>query len=356
MKIKQPLEQVLSKTLFNKFHNYLTYSFSTKNGVFPFTEIASFNKDLTESIVKNGKESTDICNHENIVEYKSRDLKDDYGQIMCISSKDITVQYAKQGYKPKSKDDVNRMLNNQITLPKNTLMCLLIPSHTLFKINLGSDYFIKYGNNITQNISYTDIDKQYSLNTLLPLGNLEADNIFRLISQTINKDPNKEYFFDEITSKQVLPNNNLPTSITYMEFKEQESSPTHYHPTGERMLFIINKNSQSGATLNFCGINEAPDACPETERKISFPQNTLSVLRFPAYTHHKFFGEFNCISIHPQEGKKLIEAIEQGGNQKGFLELATIISKKIDNQKNNSNNLIEDIISTEQLNKKNVNL
>ena len=57
------------------------------------------------------------------------------------------------------------------------------------------------------------------------------------------------------------------------------------------------------------------------------------VLNFPPYTHHKFDGEFVCVSVHPREGINLIEALESGLLPKGFLESATVFSKTLDDKK-----------------------
>jgi hypothetical protein len=59
----------------------------------------------------------------------------------------------------------------------------------------------------------------------------------------------------------------------------------------------------------------------------------LSVLNFPPHTHHKFEGEFVCISVHPREGENLIEALQSGLLPKGFLESATVFSKTPNDKK-----------------------
>jgi hypothetical protein len=85
--------------------------------------------------------------------------------------------------------------------------------------------------------------------------------------------------------------------------------------------------SKSGVTLNFCGVNENPDDRKDSKVDIEFPKNSMMVLNFPLFTHHKFHGDFVCMSVHPKEGNKLIEATRSGTLPRGFLESATVFSQ-----------------------------
>ncbi len=97
-------------------------------------------------------------------------------------------------------------------------------------------------------------------------------------------------------------------------------------------MVIFTTDKPSSATLNFCGISENPDEREDSKVHLKFEENSIMVLNFPHYTHHKFCGEFVCVSIHPNEGLNLIEALQSGNLSAGFLKTATIFSKT--NQQN----------------------
>ncbi|MBL6664235.1 MAG: hypothetical protein ISQ34_00125 [Rickettsiales bacterium] len=152
------------------------------------------------------------------------------------------------------------------------------------------------------------------------------------LQRAIYEDKNNEYFYEEVTAKKYSPTKYNRSSGTLMNFETdllgvERRTESHYHP-GERSLYIVTTNKTAGVTLNFCGIVESPDDRKDCEVKLEFPKNSILSLNFPPYTHHKFNGEFICMSIHPREGANLIESLENGTLPKGFLESATVFSPK----------------------------
>jgi hypothetical protein len=145
----------------------------------------------------------------------------------------------------------------------------------------------------------------------------------------IHEHRQKQKFHQETTFVAYAPTKYLKNSGTPMDFEGLLSgtTPTHYHP-GERSLYIFTTNKDAGVILNFCGIKESPGKRKDCEVKLAFKKNSLNVLNFPPFTHHKFYGEFVCISIHPREGENIIQALASGTIPVGFLEFATILSEE----------------------------
>jgi len=174
---------------------------------------------------------------------------------------------------------------------------------------------------------------RYSMHTVC---NLEPDDAKRLtleLQTKIYRDYKKENFYEEVTSRVYPPTTFNPSSGTLMSFEavdinaqKGEATAMHYHP-GQRSLHIITTNKAAGVTLNFCGIAENPDEREDSKVHLDFPNNSMIVLNFPPYAHHKFHGEFVCLSVHPREGKNLIEKLRSGDLEGGFLESATVFSK-----------------------------
>jgi hypothetical protein len=164
------------------------------------------------------------------------------------------------------------------------------------------------------------------------------------LQERIFTDNRKERFYEEVTSIVDKPTEHNKSSGTLMNFERVEfgvdkTTDSHYHP-GDRRLHILTINKTAGVTLNFCGINENPDERKDCEVHLDFPKNSVMVLKFPAYTHHKFHGEFVCTSVHPRDGRNIIDALQSGTLSKGFLESATVFSSKEDSQEK-MKNLIE---------------
>jgi hypothetical protein len=295
-----------------------------------FSTLLELDSKKTMNLIENGNRLTANHNIDDIWQFTSKDIPSNHkgseenGQILYVANKPGELLYAEKGKILKDTDS----LVNKYLLPANQLIAIQTLAHTPFKFNFLKDtkFFAKFGENFEKVLSYQEIKNQYSLNKIADLTKEQANVLSKIITDTIDNDPNKEYFFDEITSKKVLPSESLPTSITAMTFEEEQTSPTHYHPTGERMLIIATTDKPSGAILNFCGVSENPEKHKDTEQKINFPSNSLITLRFPAYVHHKFIGSFNCLSVHPKEGKNMIAALKDGSLNKGFLEMATVIS------------------------------
>ncbi len=173
--------------------------------------------------------------------------------------------------------------------------------------------------------------ERYSVNIVCKLEPEQAKQLSLALQTKIFYDRKNEYFYEEVTSKVYKPTEHNRSSGTLMNFTNNEpgtekTTATHFHP-GERSLIIVTTSKKAGVTLNFSGIAENPDERKDCEQHIKFPENSVVVLNFPAYTHHKFHGEFDCMSVHPREGANLIKAVQLGTLPKGFLESATVFSR-----------------------------
>ena len=251
-------------------------------------------------------------------------------QLTFLSNGGGTLHYGKQGIAPSAKTTPEQLLTEQIPLEKNTLGIINMQQHVPFLIKTPekSRSLIILGNEIVPVLPHEENIKRSSLDNVV---NLDPD-ISKILTLELQmktyKDKNRENFYEEITSKVDKPTFTNQSSGTLMLFEgADDTTAYHYHP-GERRLHLITTIKPSGVILNFCGINESPDKRKDTEVAIPFPKNSISVLKFPAFTHHKFYGEFVCQSVHPKEGSNLIEQVNSGKIiEQGFLEYATVFSK-----------------------------
>lgn len=253
------------------------------------------------------------------------------GQILAFNfGKDTEFWYGDYGISTSNKNPRPQdLLQHKLILPRNYFTAIDIRKNTVFLHENHKDLFL-IGNpeHIYEVLPYQEKIKQGFLTKIVEFLPNVAESVHSEIKNQILRDPTKERFYEETTKPIIKPTNFNKSSQTLMDFseKQEETTAMHYHP-GERELIVFTTDKPSGVVLNFCGIMENPDEHPECKNELKFPPNSMVVLKFPPYTHHKFCGSFVCTSIHPREGKNIIEAVQSGNIKGGFLESATVMSK-----------------------------
>lgn len=278
-----------------------------------------------------------------VMQVKTEDIEvnryDKFGQIIIASKDDINVRYGNKGIAPSAKKKPIDLLEYDLAIPAKTFGVLDIHKHVPFLIEAENpkEVLALSSSNLTSVFDYEENKKKYSFDLILPLPKEVAKLLFIKFQDRIFSDRANEYFYEEITSKAYKPTKHNRSSGTLMNFESEElgsenSTNMHYHP-GERSLHIFTTNKPAAATLNFCGIAENPDERKDCEVHLDFPKNSFIALNFPPYTHHKFHGDFVCLSVHPREGENLIEMVKSGNLPKGFLETATVFSATEESKK-----------------------
>ena len=269
------------------------------------------------------------------------------GQILAFNfGKDTELWHGDYGISTSNNNPKpENLLKHKLILPKNYFTAIDIRKNTVFFPEKHKDLFL-IGNpeQIYEVLPVEEKKKQGSLTMVTEFLPDVAEAASAELRHKILRNPKKEKFFEETTLPIIKPTSHTKSSQTLMDFseKQEETTAMHYHP-GERELIIFTTDKPAGVVLNFCGIMENPDEHPECEKQFEFPPNSMVVLKFPPYTHHKFLGSFVCTSVHPREGKNIIEAVQSGNIKGGFLESATVMSKMgqytqiVENSTNNTN-------------------
>jgi hypothetical protein len=229
-------------------------------------------------------------------------------------------------------------MKKSITLDSGFVGSVIIRQHTPFFLSPNNkENFYAFNDDFHQPIlDHEENIKRYSLDVVHQLSLDDAKRLNIEMQKRIFHDYTKESFYEEVTSKVYKPTIHNRSSGTLMSFETEEygrdkTTTMHYHP-GERSLHIVTTKKPAAVTLNFCGVAENPEERKDCEVHLKFPENSKLVLNFPPYTHHKFHGDFVCLSVHPSEGLNLIEASQSGTLPKGFLESATVFSATKENQ------------------------
>ncbi|MCE3255025.1 MAG: hypothetical protein K0R25_519 [Rickettsiaceae bacterium] len=261
-----------------------------------------------------------------------------FGSIMIASSgAPVVAKFAPCGVKPSNNVSPQDLLKDSVTLIGDKgAGTLIVEEHRPFSLYTPAKEDVKK----VFAFSFSPLERvyehkeninRYSINTICSLTPSQAKKLSRSLQIRISTDPNSEHFFEERTAVVYKPTIHNKSSGTLMNFSsgttQEETTNMHYHP-GERSLIIVTTDKPAGVTLNFCGIAEDPDRRKDCEANIEFIKNSIVVLNFPPYTHHKFHGRFNCLSVHPREGENFIQAIKSGILSQGFLESATVFSKR----------------------------
>jgi hypothetical protein len=314
-----------------------------------FTSLKAIDPDDTQSFIENlsnkvnSKQRIDIGS--SVYTTSSDDIElsseDKVGQIILVAKDDISVHYGEQGIAPSKDIRPDQLLKKSIEIPRDHFGVLDIPHHTPFRIMAKPrQVFALKACELKEVLDHEDSIQRYSLTKVVDLPSETAKIISLRLQQSILENKKNEYFYEEITSRLYAPSKYNRSSGTLMSFDsdglgkngEDKTTSSHYHP-GERSLYIVTTHKAAGVTLNFCGINEIPEERKDCEVSLKFSKNSLIVLNFPPHTHHKFDGEFVCVSVHPREGGNLIEALQSGLLPRGFLESATVFSKTLDDEK-----------------------
>ena len=266
--------------------------------------------------------------------------EDSTGQIVIASQEEVTVRYGERGIAASKNILPKDLLSKSFVIQPRSIGVLDIKTHVPFLIETHDPQkvVVLASCPLTQVPTYEENISRYSKTTVVELPQEAARILSLRLQQSIFEDKKNEYFYEEITSRVYQPTTHNRSSGTLMNFELEDASKavgktteSHYHP-GERSLYIFTTNKSAGVALNFCGIHEDPNERPDCEVKLKFDKNSIAVLNFPPFTHHKFNGEFVCMSIHPREGNRLIEAVQSGTLPKGFLESATVFSSSKKNQ------------------------
>ncbi len=257
---------------------------------------------------------------------------DKVSSLMLSSVDGMIFRFGDLGKAPSQKVRPKDLLKHELTIPERSLGILEIKNHVPFSIEAKNpeEAFAYAACELTEVVDHEKNIKRYSMDVL---SQVSKDDIKRLsieLQRRIFNDHEKETFYEEVTSKVYKPTEYNRSSGTLMNFESEDyyrdkTTAMHYHP-GERSLLIITTKKPAGVTLNFCGITENPDLRKDCEVHLDFPENSITILNFPPYTHHRFHGDFVCMSIHPREGVNLIKSLQSGTLPMGFLESATVFS------------------------------
>jgi len=281
--------------------------------------------------------------------------KSEFCSIKIFSGDGAELHYGDYGVMPSERiKNPFGLIKNKLIIPSNSVGSIAIRQHTPFCLVLNNEkiFHAFTDKEILQPVlDHEESIKRYSLTKVLSIPEDLSKRLFIKIQERIFEDRNNEKFYEEVTLKIYKPTIHNRSSGTLMSFEGEDSywqgkvTPMHYHQ-GERSLYIITTKKPAAVTLNFCGVAENPDERKDCEVHLKFPENSMLVLNFPPYTHHKFHGDFVCMSVHPREGSNLIEAVQSGTLPKGFLESATVFSATEENQSkwNNSAPAIDSVI------------
>ncbi len=281
----------------------------------------------------------------SVMQTRALDLEltkeDRFGQLILTSQDDMLVKYGSHGIVPSESKKPTDLLVQSLFIPKKSFGVLDIRNHTSFLIeakNPTASFALSIANTVDV-VAYDrqNIESMCSIETCVELPEDLARRVHIKIQDRIFSDRTNERFYEEVTSVVDKPTHYNSSSGTLMNFERvkfgvDNTTDSHYHP-GDRRLHIYTIGKEAGVTLNFCGIAEDPNHRKDCEVYISFPPNSLCVLKFPAYTHHKFHGDFAADSVHPLDGAHIIDAVKHGTLPHGFLESATVFSPTEENQK-----------------------
>ena len=273
---------------------------------------------------------------------------DRFGKLIIGSESDVVIRYGDCGITPSSSVALKDLLKYELRIPSGNLGVLTTRHHTPFLIDASATDCVAIPTSFIEVVpeyNQKEISSRVSMVKTLELEEDLAKTLSIEVQRRIFNDRSREKFYEEVTSVDDFPTKQNTSSGTLMNFEyitidESNSTALHYHP-GERRLHILTTNKSAGVVLNFCGINEDPLQRMDCEAILRFPLNSFLTLKFPAFTHHKFFGEFVCNSVHPKEGENMIDLIESGKLPKGFLESATIFS-----QGNGGKKRVDDLLKT----------
>lgn len=273
-----------------------------------------------------------------VYNFKTQDIvekpTDRYGKLLIFSGDGVDVSYGDCGIAPSATETPLRLANKYgFKIPPGLFGVVEAPLHTPFRISaLDSKSSFAYPlTSVAKVLNHEDNIKNYRVKTLCNLPPDVAQKLSSNIYSVIDNDKDKERFFEELTSRMIIPSSLINVSLTGMAFEgmaEELNTVTsrHFHP-GIRFLVNVTIENGAGVELNFCGVNEAPDDRLDCRVDVPFPKNAISILAFPAYVHHKFRESFQSFSIHPYEGPNITKAVNEGKLSKGFLETATVFSK-----------------------------
>lgn len=324
---------------------YSIYSRQAKCAQDPveYSHISTINRFQTQEIAKGitdqGSLPIDLAK-KLVWQSSSSDVElsteDKFGKMLIISGSGGVIKYGNRGILPSADISPQDLLVHQREIPKESLGVIKTRNQTPFSIESHDpSQFVAIPISQLQQVMPYDREEMQKMVTFEILAHIPENVALTLsdkIRKTVLENPKRENFFEETTLVVDKPNPHLKHSNTFMVFEEEDpaivgsTTNSHFHPS-DRILYIITTDKNSGVNVNLCGIEENPNNRKDCEFIIDFPKNSLSILRFKEQAHHRFFGDFVCVSCHPTEAKNIIVAVQSGTLPKGFLESATIFSK-----------------------------
>ena len=270
-----------------------------------------------------------------VSQHQPQDFFNPYPAKIITSAKEpLIINYGKQGLSPNNScPKPDNLLTDKLELPLGSHI-VSIPALTPFNFETSCKQtllmpvegaYITNIPHVKHALNAMETQKLYEFEPRI------AEMISAQLALEIFSNPHKQKFYEEDTSIKMVPSNENHSSGTLMRFKgkqaAEDTTPTHFHP-GERCLFIFTTEQPASATLSSCGIYENPNDASSPKRTLDFSPNSLHILRFPPYTHHKFHGEFLAFSVHPYETPDVIAKMYQAkDNEGGFLGMSTILSE-----------------------------
>ena len=305
--------------------------FSSSNPELKVTPIIDWSKttrqtfDKLRNVYREYPKGCRIALPMRVMEISSEDVgnvNNKFGQITIASGKDTIVRYGDIGIKASENTSPEDLLKRSIIVPRGVSV-LDIEQLRPFRIEAIKEAFVSTESPLERTYAHRENIGRYSLNHLFTMPPIDTKRLSLRIQDRIFNDPKMEAFYEESTSALYRPTIYNKSSGTLMDFENNAGKTTdmHYHP-GERVLLIVTTAKTAGATLNFCGISENPDIRTDCNVELNFPQYSIMALVFPPNTHHKFHGDFVCLSVHPREGMNIIDAVNSGTIPMGFLENA----------------------------------
>lgn len=296
-------------------------------------ETSSAFKDAA-NLNKNGLgRNIDFANH-GVFKVATPDIqlspRDKFGSMLVLSNKGSVVKYGKYGIAPSSIIKPQELLTNILDIPPNSFGFLTLEQQVPFSLD-HNDPTNSFACSYAHVEKVCEHDENISRYSLTKVSDLPAETSIILslrLQQAIFENKKNEYFYEEVTSRVYSPTRHNRSSGTLMNFKPvagKTTTQSHYHP-GPRSLHIYTTDEEAGAILNFCGIAENPENRKDCEVQLEFPKNSLVILNFASFVHHRFKGRFAALSVHPEEEKNLIQATQSGTLPRGFLETATVFS------------------------------
>lgn len=358
------LRGVLNSFGANTYNAFITHRSKTSKAddlVISFVPLVTFSEDselqkFQKLYYQNGKNRFNPGDR-GINYFSIDDIGYKKGQMIIGSLDDIEIKFGEPGIMARKGQTKKELLPFTKHIEGGTIGMLEVGRQVPFSIKMSNNSLAIAIEEMKKFPSFSENINRCSMHVLNKnkLPDKVSGSISHSLRYNIYNNLKNERFGNEITLPIYKADGENRSSSILMNFvgidKEIENSDTHYHP-GERVLYIFTEDSDSGVTINLCGINEIPDDRPDLRKSYNFPKNSIIVLKFPALAWHQFKGRFVCISNHPKEGENFIHAVKNNSLTDGYLTTATVFveeksKKHKDNDKPSSQ--LEEIRDSEKV-------